>query len=147
MNKDCSVVQQSCPICGAEGTVTEHTDINDSEYRRGYLQGLLVEYSLCSFCGSEFAGPDQINRNAQRARERMQSDRVKTLERNSAFNKPIHAWIDEWALESLRERDRAITLRKKLYGKPTENPVPEKIFGIRKSEKSKSRREPQKIKN
>jgi len=111
-----------CPICGAEGTVTEHTDINDSEYRRGYLQGLLVEYSLCSFCGSEFATPEQINRNAQRARERMEEVRRKTLERNSAFNKvepkPIHVWIDEWALESLKERDRAITLRKKLYGKP-----------------------------
>ena len=27
--------------------------------------------------------------------------------------------IDEWVLESLKERDREITLRKKLYGKPT----------------------------
>ena len=32
--------------------------------------------------------------------------------------KPIHVWIDEWALESLKERDRQITLRKVLYGKP-----------------------------
>ena len=109
---------ENCPICGAEGTVTEHTDINDSEYRRAYLQGLLVEYSTCSVCGSEFATPEQINRNAQRARERMNEIRIKSLERNSAF-KPIHVWIDEWALESLKERDRQITLRKKLYGKPT----------------------------
>lgn len=122
-----------CPICGTEGTVTEHTDITDSEYRRGYLQGLLVEYSLCSFCGSEFAGPEQINRNAQRARERMEEVRRKTLERNSAFNeerspKPVHVWIDEWALESLKERDREITLRKKLYGKPTRKSRSRKKF-------------------
>jgi C4-type Zn-finger protein len=75
-----------CPICGAEDSVTEHTDINDSEYRRGYFKGLLVEYSTCSACGSEFAGPDQINRNAQRARERMNEITIKSLERNSAFN-------------------------------------------------------------
>lgn len=38
---------------------------------------------------------------------------------NSHIVKPIHVWIDEWALESLKERDRWITLKKKLYGKPT----------------------------
>ena len=103
---------RDCPICGSEGTITDHTDINDSEYRRGYLQGLLVEYSLCSFCGSEFATPEQINRNAQRARDRLREDGI------IGNAKPIHVWIDEWVLESLKERDRAITLRKVLYGKP-----------------------------
>ena len=38
---------------------------------------------------------------------------------SDVMNKPIHVWIDEWVLESLKERDREITLRKKLYGKPT----------------------------
>jgi len=38
---------------------------------------------------------------------------------NTHIVKPIHVWIDEWVLESLKERDREITLRKKLYGKPT----------------------------
>jgi hypothetical protein len=115
-----------CTICGAEGTVTEYTRQNDSEYKNGYFKGLLIDYSKCSACGSEFATPEQINRNAWRARERMEEVTQKALERNSVFNKPeyrgtkpIHVWIDEWALESLRERDRAITLRKKLYGKPT----------------------------
>lgn len=35
------------------------------------------------------------------------------------IGKPIHVWIDEWALESLRETDRMKTLRSILYGKPT----------------------------
>ena len=38
---------------------------------------------------------------------------------SDVINKTIHVWIDEWVLESLKERDREITLRKKLYGKPT----------------------------
>lgn len=103
-----------CPICGVEGTVTEYTRQNNSEYKNEYFKGLLIDSSTCSVCGSEFATPEQINRNAQRVRER-----------NSVFikcdrgTKPIHVWIDEWVLESLKERDRQITLRKKLYGKPT----------------------------
>ena len=40
-------------------------------------------------------------------------------EEKRLIGKPIHVWIDEWVLESLKERDREITLRKKLYGKPT----------------------------
>jgi hypothetical protein len=62
----------------------------------------------------------------ERIRERMQEVTQKALERNSVFNKPeyrgtkpIHVWIDEWALESLREADRMKTLRSNLYGKPT----------------------------
>lgn len=113
MNKDCPVVQQSCPICGAEGTVTEYTRQNDSDYKLEYFKGLLIDSSECSACGSEFAGPEQISRNAQRARERLREDGI------IGNPKPIHVWIDEWVIESLRERDREITLRKKLYGKPT----------------------------
>lgn len=106
-------MNNNCPICGAEGTVTEHTRQNDSEYKNGYFKGLLIDYSECSACGSEFSTTEQINRNAQRARDRLREDGI------IGNPKPIHVWIDEWVLESLRERDRAITLRKKLYGKPT----------------------------
>jgi hypothetical protein len=102
-----------CPICGAEGTVTEYTRQNNSEYKNEYFKGLLIDSSECSACGSEFATPEQINRNAQRARDRLREDGI------IGNAKPIHVWIDEWVLESLKERDREITLRKKLYGKPT----------------------------
>ena len=46
---------------------------------------------------------------------------------SDAIGKPIHVWIDEWVLESLKERDREITLRKKLYGKPTRKGRKKKI--------------------
>ena len=66
-----------CPICGAEETVTHHEGVNDSEYKNGHFKGLILEYSKCSVCGSEFASPGQINRNAQRARERMEEVKQK----------------------------------------------------------------------
>jgi hypothetical protein len=74
---------------------------------------VLIDSSVCSACGSEFATPEQINRNAQRARDRLREDGI------IGNHKPIQVWIDEWVIESLKERDREITLRKKLYGKPT----------------------------
>ena len=53
---------------------------------------------------------------------------VKTEQKKEEVNiKPIHVWIDEWVLESLKERDREITLRKKLYGKPTRKGRKKKI--------------------
>lgn len=105
-------MSENCPICGAEGTVTEHTRQNNSEYKNNYFKGLLIDSSTCSACGSEFATPEQINRNAQRARERLRENGI------IGNAKPIHVWIDEWVLESLKERARQITLRKVLYGKP-----------------------------
>ena len=89
-------MREPCPICGSQ--LIDHIEWVDAN-------GCLLEYSQCSGCRSEIADADQINRNAQRRRE--------------VIGKPIHVWIDEWALESLKERDRQITLRKKLYGKPT----------------------------
>lgn len=125
---------KNCPICGAEGTVTEHTRQNDSEYKLEYFKGLLIDSSECSACDSEFATPEQINRNAQRARERLREDGI------IGNHKPIQVWIDEWVLESLRIRDREITLREKLYGKPTRkgsarNSRSRKIFWNKKKRK------------
>lgn len=109
-------MENDCPICGAEDTVTHHEGINDSEYKNGYFKGLILEYSKCSVCGSEFAGPDQINRNAQRARERMKEV---TEKMGCPIGKPLNVWIDESVIWELREKAAAITLRNKLYGKPT----------------------------
>ena len=105
-----------CPICGAEETVTLHEGVNDSEYKNGYFKGLILEYSKCSECGSEFADPGQIKRNAQRARDRIKEVTEKT---GCPIGKPINVWIDECVIWELREKARQITLRKKLYGKPT----------------------------
>jgi C4-type Zn-finger protein len=79
-----------CPICGAEGTVTDHEGVNDSEYKNGYFKGLLIDYSECSACGSEFADAGQINRNAQRARERMKEEH-KEFSRDFVNTQPMSA--------------------------------------------------------
>lgn len=47
---------KNCPICSV-GTLEDLTGDND---------GLLLEYSLCSHCGSEIADKGQIDRNAAR---------------------------------------------------------------------------------
>jgi RNA polymerase subunit RPABC4/transcription elongation factor Spt4 len=124
-----------CPICGDEGTVTEHTRQNNSEYKNEYFKGLLIDSSTCSACGSEFATPEQINRNAQRVRERLREDGI------IGNAKPIHAWIDECVLWELREKARQITLRKKLYGKPTrKSRTRKKIWGTKNRNPSRSPR-------
>lgn len=54
-----------CPICN-EGFLTDHLTDND---------GLLCEYSICSYCGAEQTDYGQLHRNKIRKQQWSENER------------------------------------------------------------------------
>ena len=82
-------MMNKCPICSV-GILEDHVGDND---------GLLLEYSVCSHCGSEIADKGQIDRNAQRNRQKYPNA-------NPRIAKWMSDEIDRCVLEKMMNRSK-----------------------------------------